>query len=202
MAVVHRAAGNPVLTPAMVRPTRSDVDVVGVFNPAAIQFGGETLLLVRVAEAPRKVSGQVAALVFDASSGEQVTRRWALDAPGLDVSDARLIVSDGRTWLTSLSHLRVARSTDGLRFTVDDAPALAPATALEAFGVEDARITLLDGTYWVNYTAVSGAGIATALASTTDFRTFTRHGIIFPPDNRDVTRWEEPSDWTRSRRGR
>lgn len=191
MAVVRRAAGNPVLTPAMVRPSRDDLQVVGVFNPAAIRHGDETLLLVRVAEAPRAMSGEVAALMFDAASGDLVTRRWTRDSPGLDVSDARLIVSDGRTWLTSLSHLRVARSADGLQFTVDDAPALAPAMALEAFGVEDARITRLDGTCWINYTAVSSAGIATALASTTDFRTYERHGIIFPPNNRDVTIFPE-----------
>jgi predicted GH43/DUF377 family glycosyl hydrolase len=45
--------------------------------------------------------------------------------------------------------------------------------------------------YWINYTAVSPDGIATALASTRDFRTFERHGIIFPPDNRDVTIFPE-----------
>jgi predicted GH43/DUF377 family glycosyl hydrolase len=33
---------------------------------------------------------------------------------------------------------------------------------------------------------VSGGGIATGLASTADFNTVTRRGIIFPPSNRDV----------------
>jgi predicted GH43/DUF377 family glycosyl hydrolase len=104
------------------------------------------------------------------------------------------VTVDGRTWLTSLSHLRVARSTDGIRFDVERAPALSPATAYESFGIEDPRITFLDGTYWINYTAVSPHGIATALASTTDFRTFQRHGIIFPPNNRDVTIFPERID--------
>lgn len=49
----------------------------------------------------------------------------------------------------------------------------------------------LDGTYWINYTAVSQNGITTALASTKDFRTFERHGVIFPPPNRDVTIFPE-----------
>ena len=105
-----------------------------------------------------------------------------------------MIVVDGRTWLTSISHLRVARSTDGIHFEVEPAPALSPATAYESFGIEDPRITLLDGTYWINYTAVSPYGIATALASTKDFRTFERHGIIFPPPNRDVTIFPEKID--------
>ncbi len=191
---VRRASENPVLTPAMVRPSRPDLEVVGVFNPAAVRHDGDVLLLVRVAEAPRRDAGHASAVTFDAASGDLAVRRWALDTPGLDVSDSRLIVADGATWLTSLSHLRVARSADGVRFAVDDAPAIAPATALEAFGVEDARITLVDGTYWINYTAVSDAGIATALASTRDFRQFERHGIIFPPNNRDVTVFPERVD--------
>src|SRR6185295_9568979 len=53
------------------------------------------------------------------------------------------------------------------------------------------RITQLDDTYWITYTAVSQYGIGTGLASTTDFRTFARHGIIFPPNNRDVTIFPE-----------
>jgi beta-1,2-mannobiose phosphorylase / 1,2-beta-oligomannan phosphorylase len=41
---------------------------------------------------------------------------------------------------------------------------------------------------------VSSYGIATALASTRDFLEFERHGIIFPPDNRDVTIFPEKID--------
>ena len=103
----------------------------------------------------------------------------------------RDIVFEGRSWLTSISHLRVARSSDGIHFDVEPASALSAAAELESFGIEDARITRLGGTYWINYTAVSPLGIATALASTEDFRTFVRHGIIFPPNNRDVTIFPE-----------
>jgi predicted GH43/DUF377 family glycosyl hydrolase len=38
---------------------------------------------------------------------------------------------------------------------------------------------------------VSRHGAATALASTRDFRTFERHGIIFPPENKDVLLFPE-----------
>ena len=62
---------------------------------------------------------------------------------------------------------------------------------VEAFGVEDARITQIEGRYYVNYTAVSPYGIATALASTTDFETIDRRGLIFAPSNRDVTLFPE-----------
>ena len=192
MTPARRAAENPILTPAMVRPSRPDLEVVGVFNPGAIRHGRETILLLRVAEAPVKTSpDEVSAAVFDHASGRLEMKRWRRDTPGIDVSDSRTIVLDGRMWLTSISHMRVARSSDGIHFEVDAAPAFQAGTELEAFGVEDPRITLLDGTYWINYTAVSPHGIATGLASTRDFRTFDRHGIIFSPPNRDVTIFPE-----------
>jgi predicted GH43/DUF377 family glycosyl hydrolase len=188
----RRASENPILTPAMVRPSRPDLEVVGVFNPGVIRHEGEVLLLLRVAEAPlRNTAGEVAAPAFDASSGRLEVHRWAGDTAGLDVSDPRTVVVDGQTWLTSISHLRIARSADGIHFDVEPAPALSAASELESFGIEDPRITLIDGTYWINYTAVSPHGISTALASTRDFRTFERHGIIFPPPNRDITVFPE-----------
>ena len=98
---------------------------------------------------------------------------------------------EGRSWLTSISHFRVARSRDGVHFDIGGSPAFSAGNALESFGVEDARITHGDDTYWINYTAVSPLGIATALASTRDFVTFERHGVIFPPNNRDVTIFPE-----------
>jgi beta-1,2-mannobiose phosphorylase / 1,2-beta-oligomannan phosphorylase len=176
----------------MVPPSRRDLDVVGVFNPAAIRHNGDVVLLLRVAEAPRGVPArEVAAPIYDAESRQLEIKRWPLDADGLDASDTRAIVVAGRTWLTSISHLRVARSRDGIHFEVEPAPALSPATPHESFGIEDPRITLLDGTYWINYTAVSSYGVSTALASTRDFKTFERHGVIFPPDNKDVTIFPE-----------
>lgn len=188
----RRASTNPILTPGMIRPSRPDLGVVGVFNPAVIRHEGEVLLLLRVAEAPSGVAeGDIAAPFRDPASGTLVVKRWRRDAAGVDATDPRMIVAEGRTWLTSISHLRIARSRDGIAFTVDAAPALEAATADEAFGVEDPRITRIDDRYWINYTAVSPRGIATALASTRDFRTFVRHGIIFPPNNRDVTIFPE-----------
>jgi predicted GH43/DUF377 family glycosyl hydrolase len=190
-AAALRAPENPIVTPEMVRPSREDLEVVGAFNPAATRYDGEVLLLLRVAESPRAMAGKVAAPVWDADSDSLEIRKWARDSAGVDSSDPRVIVVDGRTWLTSISHLRIARSKDGINFDVDPAPALSPANAYETFGMEDPRITLLDGTYWINYTAVSPYGVSTALASTRDFRKFERHGIIFPPSNKDVTIFPE-----------
>src|SRR5262249_49033062 len=61
-----------------------------------------------------------------------------------------------------------------------------PESWTEEFGVEDARITAIGDRYWITYVAVSRHGASTAMASTTDFQTFERHGIIFCVENKDV----------------
>ena len=121
-----------------------------------------------------------------------------IDLPGLDLRDPRGIryqnatgsmrmVNDGfQDYLAQISHLRVARSTDGVRFTVDPHVAIGPLSGLEEYGVEDPRITFIDGEYHITYVSVSRWGITTSLATTTDFRTYDRKGVIFLPDHKDV----------------
>jgi len=179
----------------MVLPSRPDFEVLGVFNPAVARHDGQVVLLLRVAEAPQKMSaGLAAAPIFNSVTGRVEIKRWLVTPKGPDVSDPRLVVDNGRTWLTSMSHFRVARSTDGIHFEVEGLPAFSAGTIYESFGVEDPRITELDGTYWITYTAVSHFGIGTGLASTTDFRKFERHGVIFSPPNRNVTLFPEKID--------
>lgn len=191
--MTRRAPENPILTPASVPPSRPDFKVVGAFNPAAVKKGDETWLLVRVAEVPADATDdEVVAPIYDHAKGELEIKRWKRGTPGLDADkDTRVFKFEGNTYLTSISHLRWARSKDGIHFDVDAKPALVAADPLEAFGVEDARITQIEGRYYVNYTAVSPHGIATALASSADLVTFERHGIIFTPSNRDVTFFPE-----------
>src|SRR6188768_3839757 len=191
-ASVRRFADNPILLPSQLQPSRPDFEVVGVFNPAAIRVGDETILLLRVAEAPRDVAPNlVASPIYDPESNSVRLRTWSRDTPGLKLDDSRLIVVGRDTFLTSISHFRRARSKDGLHFEVEARPVFSPQHALEAFGVEDPRITRIGDTFWLNYTAVSSAGIATGLASSRDLRHFERHGIIFSPPNRDVTIFPE-----------
>src|SRR5688572_8662527 len=104
----RRVPENPIVTPAMLRPSRPDFEVVGVFNPAATRCGDEVVLLLRVAEAPSDRSAdRIVAPVFNPASREIELKRWDASTPGLDVSDPRVIVHEGRSWLTSISHFRV-----------------------------------------------------------------------------------------------
>ena len=63
----------------------------------------------------------------------------------------------------------VIGSFDGRRFTVDPRPTLLPEYDYEVFGIEDPRITFIDGWYYFNYSAISPNGVTTCLARTKDF---------------------------------
>jgi len=90
---------------------------------------------------------------------------------------------------TGLSHLAVARSLDGVTgWVIDHTPAMLPDTASESerFGIEDARVTRCGDEYMVVYTGYSSAGPLVCLASTRDFVTFERHGVLMPPEDKDA----------------
>jgi predicted GH43/DUF377 family glycosyl hydrolase len=83
-----------------------------------------------------------------------------------------------------------ARSEDGFHFEVDPAPAMTPAmtgpfSEYESMGVEDPRITELEGQFYIMYTAVSCYGPRLALARTHDFKNFERVALISEPENKD-----------------
>jgi predicted GH43/DUF377 family glycosyl hydrolase len=171
-----------------VPPSRPDFRVVCAFNCGVTRVAGEVLLLIRVAEVPANDDPSVELVpIFDPERERIVVMRFDKNDPSIDFSDSRFVRTPDHQYLTSISHFRIARSSDGLDFTIDSEPAMTPANRYEKFGIEDPRITEIDGTYWINYSAISDeTGVTTCLASTTDFTTFERHGVIFTPDNKDV----------------
>lgn len=190
--LLTRSPANPIITPEQVRPSRPDWKVDGTFNAGVAQVGGETIMLVRVAES---VAGaepgelRVPLLAAEADTWRCTIESLRIDDPAYDFADPRMVAlraNPAQVYLTSMSHLRLARSANGTDFSVDDTPFLFPSDRYERFGCEDARLTAIDGRHYINYTAVSDLGIATALAVTDDFRSVQRLGIIFSPDNRDV----------------
>lgn len=89
------------------------------------------------------------------------------------------------------SHLIVARSKDGVaNWRVNDRALIHPAQGCpyETNGVEDCRITWvqeLDA--WVlAYTAFTEHGPGVALATTKDFSSVKRIGLVFPPDDKNA----------------
>ena len=88
---------------------------------------------------------------------------------------------------TGRSIIGLARSSDGFHFTADPEPFLTPApdgpfAAYEEFGVEDPRVTLLEGEYIITYSAYSRNGVRIALAKTKDFRQAERFSLITEAD--------------------
>jgi beta-1,2-mannobiose phosphorylase / 1,2-beta-oligomannan phosphorylase len=192
--MIQRFPNNPLFTPADICPSQPDFKVLCVFNPAATMFDGRRLLLMRVAETPIPQKGYVATPVVDPESGKTIVRRFRTDDPDVKLLDPRAFSYKGEIFLTSLSHLRIATCQDGVNFVVEPRPAMFPCGPYETFGIEDARITFLDGHYYINYTAASPFGIVTALARTDDFKNFQRLGIAFGPDNKDVALFPEKID--------
>jgi len=184
---VFRSPNNPIIKPEDVKPSRDDFEVIGVFNAGVTRFEDDVILLLRVAERPIGKHPDITLTgVYDVNEGELVAKEFSKSDPENDFSDPRLIITPRGTYLTSISHLRLARSKDAINFEIEDAPAIQPANDYETFGLEDPRISLIDGTYYINYIGVCPFGVTTCLASTKDFNTFERHGVIFSPDNKDV----------------
>jgi predicted GH43/DUF377 family glycosyl hydrolase len=107
-------------------------------------------------------------------------------------------VVDGETVLLArvedrrgISHLTVARSANGVDgWSIAPEPLLAPedGVASEEWGFEDPRVVWVDElSRWViTCTAYGPAGPAVFLATTEDFRTVERHGIVRQPEDKNA----------------
>jgi beta-1,2-mannobiose phosphorylase / 1,2-beta-oligomannan phosphorylase len=90
-----------------------------------------------------------------------------------------------------MSAIHIARSADGINgWVLDDEPLLVgdAADATCEWGFEDARLTRLDemGVYAIACTAYGRGGPCVFLATTTDFRTVERIGIVIPPEDKNA----------------
>lgn len=90
-----------------------------------------------------------------------------------------------------ISHLSVARSADGATgWQVDKQPLVSPEDHGDGsrWGVEDPRVTRLDelDSWLVTYTVYGPAGPGVALATTRDFRTVERMGVVLPPADKNA----------------
>ena len=190
--LINRFPANPLLKPTDVPPSRADLIVESLVNPGAFRYQGKTGLLLRVAERPRPEAGWISTPLLDPTSAGGVRiLRIRTDDPDLKGTDPRVFSYRGRGYLATLSHLRLAWSVDGIHFVVEPQPTLVGAGDHEAFGIEDCRVEFIGGRYWLTYSAVSDFGVGVGLISTADWQTYTRHGLIFPPHNKDCALFPE-----------
>lgn len=95
------------------------------------------------------------------------------------------------------SRLVVATSADGFTdWKIDPGRGLEPDTDRfeERWGVEDPRITEIDGIYYVVYTGFSEGGPLVCLATTRDFVTFERQGVLMSPEDKDAALFPQTFD--------
>ena len=188
--IARRFPTNPLLSPHDVRPSREGLAVHCLLNPGVFRFRDKTWLLLRVAEAPPATDEHVSTVVRTPEGGLEVLK-YRRDDPDLDLSDPRVFRYRGEVLLTTLSHLRLACSSDGVHFEPEKSPTLEGLGLHETWGIEDCRVVEIEGRFYLTYTAVSPRGIAVGMISTEEWQEFTRHGNILPPCNKDCALFPE-----------
>jgi predicted GH43/DUF377 family glycosyl hydrolase len=189
--LAKRFSQNPLLSPGDLHPSMEGLEIACLLNPGVFQFDAKTWLIVRVAERPKQQDGIISFPVLDGKGGMQIMEIPS-DSPELDASDARVINYKGQDFLTTLSHLRLLCSDDGINFREPEGyPKLMGEGKLQTFGIEDCRVSQVGDLYYLTYTSVSENGVGVGMKTTRDWKTFTDHGMIIPPHNKDCAIFEE-----------
>ena len=119
------------------------------------------------------------------------------------VHNAGVTKYDGKYIMLFRSHLDtgrsiigLAQSDDGFNFASADKPFMTPGKEpgfceYEEYGVEDPRITHLEGAYYITYSAYSRHGVRIGLAKTNDFKSVERIAFITQADYRNTVIFPE-----------
>jgi predicted GH43/DUF377 family glycosyl hydrolase len=175
---------------------RAETFILGAFNPAlTILPNGNLLMMVRIAEALKEP-------IFD---GLIHTIRWGTDGYKLDgypiedvnTDDPRKFliqsnISAPTLALTSISWLLpVELTTDGLTIVkIHYDKIIAPTRTSQEYGIEDARISIVDSKYYMTTCTVSSERHATSLFSSDDGLNYQFDGIILDHQNKDMLLFE------------
>ncbi|CAN5324652.1 glycoside hydrolase family 130 protein [soil metagenome] len=169
--------------------------VLGAFNPGLTRLAnGNLLLMVRVAEALRHpiMDGKVHAIRWE--GGKYFRDAWPLELA--DTADPRKFMLPGGGWrvmaLTSLSWLLpVEISPDGLtRIAIHYDRIIAPTHDFQCYGLEDARISRVDGKYLMTTCSVSPERHSTTLYSSENGLDWQFEDIVLDHQNKDMLIFE------------
>jgi predicted GH43/DUF377 family glycosyl hydrolase len=186
-----RNSKNPILSPKSIKPSNSHMIVECLLNPGVFVFQNKIWLLVRVAERTVQKEGELSVPIYD-DKGKVEILKFNLNNPKLNASDSRVINYDGTDYLTTISHLRLMSSDDGINFTEDqEYPSIFGEGEYESYGIEDCRVSKIAETYYLTYTMVSSNGVGVGLRTTKDWKNFHKHGMILSPHNKDCAIFEE-----------
>ncbi|MFQ6603031.1 glycoside hydrolase family 130 protein [Flavobacterium sp. C3NV] len=189
--IAKRFTDNPLLSPTDISASREGLEITCLLNPGVFQFENKTWLVVRVAERPKQKDGIISFPILTETGAIKIIEIPKHD-PELIATDARVINYKGVDYLTTLSHLRLLCSEDGHNFyEPENYPSLVGEGMLETFGIEDCRVALIEGIFYLTFTSVSDNGVGVGLRTTTNWKEFTTHGMILPAHNKDCAIFEE-----------
>lgn len=187
----NRYKQNPLLSPKDLNPSNPNMIIECLLNPGVFKFNNKIGLLVRVAERTVQKEGLLTVPIYN-HLGRIELLNFKLDDRKLDATDARIINYDGTDYLTTISHLRLLFSEDGITFSEDaQYLSLFGEGDYESYGIEDCRVSQIEDTYYLTYTMVSPNGVGVGLRTTKDWKKFEKKGMIFSPHNKDCAIFEE-----------
>jgi len=190
MDFAQRSTHNPILKPEDIHPSVEGMKIECLLNPGVFRFENKIWLLLRVAERPEQKPDMISFPVL--KDGGIDIMHFSKNDPELDASDPRIIIYKGRHYLTTLSHLRLVCSDDGIHFHEPEGYAAIFGMGLqETFGIEDCRVATMEDGYHLTYTKVSPEGVGVGYIFTKDWKNFERRGMIFPPHNKDCAIFDE-----------
>ncbi len=191
MDIAKRFSQNPLLKPSDLKPGIEGMEITCLLNPGVFRFDGKIWLLLRVAERPTQKEGIISFPVYNKDGKIEVLSFDAKD-PKLDASDPRVIGYEGKNYLTTMSYLRLVSSEDGIHFKEEsEYPPIFGEGKLESFGIEDCRVATTEDGFFLTFTEVSPVAVGVGLIHTRNWKDYTRHGMIFPPHNKDCALFED-----------
>ena len=147
--IAKRFAENPLLSPPDLQAHSEGLQITCLLNPGVFQYVGKTWLIVRVAERPRQKENTISFPVLTKTGATKIIE-IANNDPDLKATDARVINYKGVDYLTTLSHLRLLCSDDGIRFYEPGGYQLLVGEGpLQTFGIEDCRVIFLENKYYL-----------------------------------------------------
>jgi predicted GH43/DUF377 family glycosyl hydrolase len=119
--------------------------------------------------------------------------------PAAIVKDDRVVLLYRAHADDIVSHVGLATSDDGISFERHPEPVLSPSEPYEEFGCEDPRVTEVDGTYYLTYSAWDRTHARLCLATSDDLFTWHKHGPLFPDFNTfEPNAADVPTPWSKA----
>jgi predicted GH43/DUF377 family glycosyl hydrolase len=170
--------------------------VLGAFNPGFCRLpNGNLLMMVRVAEAlvnPLQ-QGSAFSIRWDSKKG-YVKDGWPVD--GLEMQDARkfrikeydfpVYMLTSLSWLLPVELTPDASSIHHVHYD----KIISPSSARQEYGLEDPRISNIEGRYLMTVCSVSSERHSTILFESADGLNYTEKGIVLDHQNKDMLLFE------------